>query len=118
MTGGGRKTKRILNDVNVSIYPREFVALVGGSGAGKSTLMKALSGFTPAQGQVMLNGDDLYQNFAAYRSILGYVPQDDIIHRHLGVRSALTYSAQLRLPDATSAGDRKSAWPTCSSRWR
>lgn len=99
--GGPPKTKRILNDVSLSIYPKEFVALVGGSGAGKSTLMKALSGFTPAEGQVLLNGDDLYQSFGAYRSILGYVPQDDIIHRQLTVRSALSYAAQLRLPDAT-----------------
>ncbi|MEI2692371.1 MAG: FHA domain-containing protein [Anaerolineae bacterium] len=102
--GGQPKTKRILNEVSLSIYPKEFVALVGGSGAGKSTLMKALSGFTPAKpGQVLLNGDDLYQSFGAYRSILGYVPQDDIIHRQLTVRSALTYAAQLRLPDATPA---------------
>ncbi len=95
--------KLILQDVSLSIYPREFVALVGGSGAGKSTLMKALSGFTPADGQVLINGDDLYANFAAYRSILGYVPQDDIIHGHLTVSSALTYAAQLRLPDADPA---------------
>ncbi|MCB0205961.1 MAG: FHA domain-containing protein, partial [Anaerolineae bacterium] len=100
-TAGTQGTKRILNDVSVSVYPKEFIALVGGSGAGKSTLMKALSGFTPAQGEVLLNGDNLYQNFGAYRSILGYVPQDDIIHRHLTVQGALTYSAQLRLPDAT-----------------
>ena len=93
--------KLILNDTSLSIYPREFVALVGSSGAGKSTLMNALSGFVPAEGQVLVNGDDLYANFAAYRSILGYVPQDDIIHRQLTVRSALTYSAQLRLPDAS-----------------
>ncbi len=94
--------KLILNDVSLSIYPREFVALVGGSGAGKSTLMDALSGFVPAQGRVLLNGDDLYANFAAYRSILGYVPQDDIIHGQLTVRSALNYAAQLRLPDANA----------------
>ncbi len=93
--------KRILDDVNLSILPREFVALVGGSGAGKSTLMKAISGVTPSEGEVLLNGDNLYQQFAAYRSILGYVPQDDIIHRHLTVRSALVYAARLRLPDAT-----------------
>jgi ABC-type multidrug transport system ATPase subunit len=97
---GHSTRKRILNDVSLSIYPREFVALVGGSGAGKSTLMNALSGFVPAEGQVFVNGDDLYENFAAYQSILGYVPQDDIIHGQLTVRSALNYAAQLRLPDA------------------
>lgn len=99
---GGATKKVILDDVSLAVQPREFVALVGGSGAGKSTLMKAMSGFTPAdQGNVLVNGDDLYRNFAAYRSILGYVPQDDIIHGHLTVQSALTYAAQLRLPDAS-----------------
>ena len=93
----------ILRDVSLSIYPREFVALVGGSGAGKSTLLNAMSGFAPADGRVLVNGDDLYDNFAAYRSILGYVPQDDIIHAQLPVRNALTYAARLRLPDATGA---------------
>jgi ABC transport system ATP-binding/permease protein len=100
---GKRATsKLILNDVSLSVYPREFVALVGGSGAGKSTLLKALSGFAPAeQGRVMINGDDLYANYAVYQSIFGYVPQDDIIHHGLIVRDALTYAARLRLPDAT-----------------
>lgn len=93
--------KLILKDVSLSIYPKEFIALVGGSGAGKSTLMKALSGFTPAEGHVLINGDNLYNNFAAYQSILGYVPQDDIIHGQLTVVSALQYAARLRMPDAS-----------------
>jgi len=100
---GAGMTKLILNDISLSIHPREFVALVGGSGAGKSTLMKALSGFTPVQGQVLVNGDDLYRSYGIYRSVLGYVPQDDIIHRHLTVGGALGYAARLRLPDATAA---------------
>lgn len=88
----------LLNDVTLSIYPREFVAFVGASGAGKSTLMNALSGFQPVQGQVLLNGADFYKLFEMYRPMLGYVPQDDIIHNGLPVESALRYSAALRLP--------------------
>jgi ABC-type multidrug transport system ATPase subunit/pSer/pThr/pTyr-binding forkhead associated (FHA) protein len=96
--GRGERKRQILKPIDISIYPREFVAVVGTSGAGKSTLLKALNGFTPAQGQVLVNGDDLYQQFDLYRTMLGYVPQDDIIHDGLTVTSALRYAARLRLP--------------------
>ena len=101
--GKGARKKRILNDISVSIYPREFISLVGTSGAGKSTLMMALNGFTRAEGQVLVNGDDLYRQFDLYRTMVGYVPQDDIIHKDLTVVNALGYAARLRLPPDTSA---------------
>jgi ABC-type multidrug transport system ATPase subunit/pSer/pThr/pTyr-binding forkhead associated (FHA) protein len=95
--------KVILNDVSITVMPREFVALVGGSGAGKSTLMDALNGFRRVNsGRVLLNGDDLYQNFDAYRSSMGYVPQTDILHTSLPVHRTLRYIAMLRLPPDTS----------------
>ncbi len=100
------KTRMILKDVSLSIEPREFVALVGGSGTGKSTLMNALSGYAQATGgHVLVNGDDYYRNFDAYRTVLGYVPQDDIIHRTLPVDRALGYAAELRLPADTAPAE-------------
>ena len=97
------QSRTILNAVSLSIAPREFVALVGGSGTGKSTLMKALCGYVPAtSGQVLVNGDDFYHNFDNYRTVLGYVPQDDILHRTLPVERALSYAARLRLPPDTA----------------
>ncbi len=93
------KPKLILNDVTMSIQPGEFVAVVGGSGAGKSTLMKALNGQSRAtDGQVLFNGDDFYAHLDQYRSMMGYVPQQDIVHRDLTVEGALRYAARLRLP--------------------
>ncbi len=98
----GAGTKVLLDDVSLCIDACEFVALVGGSGAGKSTLMMALSGYQPADsGEVRVNGDDYYRNFDAYRAVLGYVPQDDIIHRMLPVDRALAYAARLKLPSDT-----------------
>ncbi len=99
----------ILNNVSISIQSSEFVALVGGSGAGKSTLMKALNGYEPAtRGQLLIDGDELYSRLDMYRTEMGYVPQDDIIHRVLPVRLALWYAAKLRLPDASGHEIQKS----------
>jgi ABC transport system ATP-binding/permease protein len=95
----GNKQAVLLNNISLSIPPRSFIALVGSSGTGKSTLMDALNGLRPAQnGSVFYNGQDYYQHLAAFRSLLGYVPQDDIIHRDLTVERALYYAAKLRLP--------------------
>jgi len=97
----------LLNNISLSIAPREFVAIVGVSGAGKSTLLDALNGFRPAsEGAVLINGVNLYQNFDAYRTQLGYVPQEDIIHKELTVYEALDYAAQLRMPADTSRSER------------
>lgn len=89
----------LLDDISLSIPPNSFVALVGGSGAGKSTLMDALNGQRPAQGgSVLYNGHDYYRNMALYSGQIGYVPQDDIVHRDLTVERALYFAAKLRLP--------------------
>ncbi|HEU5228720.1 MAG TPA: FHA domain-containing protein [Ktedonobacteraceae bacterium] len=96
----GNKRVILLNDISIAIPPRKFVAVVGGSGAGKSTLLDALNGLRPAQeGAVLYNGQDYYHHLAAFSTQLGYVPQDDIIHRDLSVERALHYAARLRLPN-------------------
>ncbi|WP_138497716.1 ATP-binding cassette domain-containing protein [Nostoc sp. PA-18-2419] len=93
------KDKRRLDDISIPIEPGQFVALVGGSGAGKSTLMRTLLGVEQTtQGVVYLNGENLRSNFNMYRTHIGYVPQDDIIHQELTVSEVLTYAAKLRLP--------------------
>ncbi len=98
------KQRMILSEVSMTVNPGEFVALVGGSGAGKSTLMKAMNGYEPANhGQLLLDGEPLYGRLDQYRNQMGYVPQDDIIHRELPVKTALWYAAKLRLPDARPA---------------
>lgn len=94
---GGRT---ILHNAWLRVRPGELVAIIGESGAGKSTLVKCLAGVTrPAAGRVTVNGEALMSRLAD----VGYVPQDDIVHRALTVREALTFAAELRLPqDATS----------------
>lgn len=96
------RQKTILNNISLAIEPGQLVALVGGSGAGKSTLMKSLVGIAPTtSGAVFLNGDNVRQNWGIYRSQIGYVPQDDIVHPDLTVEEVLRYACQLRLPPDT-----------------
>ncbi|MFZ4764468.1 MAG: ATP-binding cassette domain-containing protein, partial [Roseimicrobium sp.] len=94
--------RSILNDVSLDISPCSFVGILGGSGQGKSTLMNALCGVNPATtGQVYLNGAQLGDPRQMAAAGIGYVPQDDIVHRELTVTEAITYSAQLKLPSST-----------------
>jgi ABC-type multidrug transport system ATPase subunit/ABC-type multidrug transport system permease subunit len=93
------KEKKLIQDVSFTLLAGEFAALMGPSGAGKTTLLNALNGYTPpTKGDVLLNNYDLYAHYDQFRNVLGYVPQDDVIHRELTVFEALWYSARLRLP--------------------
>ena len=99
--------KTLLDDVSFGVPAESLVAVIGPSGSGKSTLLRALTGYRPAcEGEVRYEGHDLYAQYSDVRHHIGLVPQDDILHAQLTVRSALRYAAALRFPEGTSAEDR------------
>uniref|UniRef100_UPI0006EB97DB ABC transporter ATP-binding protein/permease n=1 Tax=Streptomyces prasinus TaxID=67345 RepID=UPI0006EB97DB len=103
----GRRT--LLDRVSFPVGEKCLLAVVGPSGAGKSTLLGALTGQRPAdRGTVLYDGRDLYRDYAELRQRIGLVPQDDILHDRLTVRSALTYAAELRFPQDTAKTERRS----------
>lgn len=90
--------KKVLQSVSFTINKGEFIAIMGPSGCGKSTLLKALNGENPfTSGSVKLWGYHLLPNYEYLKKRIGYVPQDDIVHRDLTVDQSLFYAAQLRL---------------------
>jgi ABC-type multidrug transport system ATPase subunit len=94
----------ILRDVSLTVEPGELVGIAGGSGTGKTTLLEALAGVQPPdEGSVRFDGTEIYRDLAAWRRVLGYVPQDDIIHAELPLARTLRYAARLRLPLQSSA---------------
>ncbi|MFE9674287.1 FHA domain-containing protein [Streptomyces sp. NPDC006259] len=102
----GRKI--LLDHVSFPVGEKCLLAVVGPSGAGKSTLLGALTGQRPAdRGTVVYDGRDLYRDYAELRQRVGLVPQDDILHAQLTVRSALTYAAELRFPQDTAKAERR-----------
>ncbi|MFJ9669129.1 FHA domain-containing protein [Streptomyces sp. NPDC101219] len=101
--------KQILKDVSFGVPEKSLIAVIGPSGSGKSTLLKALTGYRPAnQGEVLYDNRNLYKQFAELRQRIGLVPQDDILHKELTVKKALTYAAKLRFPADTTAAERAS----------
>lgn len=99
----GMKQKVLLDHISLTILPGTFVAVVGPSGAGKTMLLNALSGQNPAKsGRVLYNGVDYYQHRPSFSTSIGYVPQDDIIHKDLTVERALYYAARIRLAKGLS----------------
>lgn len=88
---GGRQ---ILQELDLVLRPGELTGLIGPSGAGKSTLIRVLLGLQqPSEGAVA----------HGVSGPLGYVPQDDVVHRALTVRQALGFAAELRLPGLDAA---------------
>ena len=77
-----RPDKLILNGLNLSITPGQYVAFVGGSGCGKSTAIGLLERFYHANGgRITLDGINITDlNLASYRSCIALVSQEPTIY--------------------------------------
>jgi len=96
------RDKLILNRASIAVEPGEFVVVIGESGSGKTTLVKTLAGVTvPTGGRVLVSGEPVQSRLTD----IGYVPQDEIVHRGLTVAEGLRYAAWLRLPKDSTGAD-------------
>ncbi|EPS60818.1 hypothetical protein M569_13983, partial [Genlisea aurea] len=92
------KHKHLLRCVTGKLVPGHVSAVMGPSGAGKTTFLSALLGKATGcfiTGRILINGKD--EPVQSYKKIIGYVPQDDIVHGNLTVEENLWFSARCRL---------------------
>jgi ATP-binding cassette subfamily B protein len=70
-----------LNNINLSIHEKTFVAVVGQSGAGKSTLTKLLSRlYETESGRILIDGYDISKvELYSLRRQVGVVPQETLL---------------------------------------
>ena len=75
------RTKKVLDDVTLTINPGEVVGIVGTTGSGKSTLVNLLMRFYDGySGEILVDGHNI-KNFdlSAYRAQIGYVQQEPMM---------------------------------------
>ncbi|MFA7288518.1 MAG: energy-coupling factor transporter ATPase [Melioribacteraceae bacterium] len=70
--------RKALKDINLKIFEKEFVSLIGKNGAGKTTFSKQINGLLkPKSGTILINGVDIKNNSTAELSKeIGYVFQN------------------------------------------
>ena len=65
-----------LNNMSCKISDGCIYGLIGSNGAGKSTFLRLITGvYKPDEGQVLLDGEPVYENPAA-KAIIGYLPDE------------------------------------------
>lgn len=91
------KHKHLMRRVTGKMLPGRIAAVMGPSGAGKTTFLSAVAGKIRGchiSGEILINGKP--DSIHCYKKIVGFVPQDDIVHGNLTVEENLRFSARCR----------------------
>lgn len=100
--GFKKGNRRLLQGVTGQFQAGTISAVMGPSGAGKTTFMNVLCSkakYGTPSGTIRINGEKC--DLTAIKSLVGFVPQDDVVHEMLTVREQIYYSARLRNPPGT-----------------
>jgi ABC-2 type transport system ATP-binding protein len=94
-----------VRDVNFRVRPGDVLGLLGPNGSGKSTTVGMVTGLLdPSGGSVRLDGHDIHDDLVAYKSRLGYVPEESQLYTWMSGAEYLTLCARLRgLSEAVTA---------------
>lgn len=77
----GYDGRTVLHDVNLSIYERDFLGIIGPNGGGKTTLIKCILGLLkPTGGEIIFHTPEKASNKTT-STFLGYLPQYNSIDR-------------------------------------
>ncbi len=88
-----------LEAISFAVNRGELVCVMGASGSGKSTLMRVVGGqLQPTRGDILLNGQPLYQNLDALKRYVSYIPQEDAFDEQLTIGENLQFAAAIRSP--------------------
>jgi ABC-2 type transport system ATP-binding protein len=86
-----------LQNVSFAIAPGQVLGYLGPNGSGKSTTVKIITGLLePTTGSVSFNGLNIQNDLAAYKRIVGYVPEEANLYPFLTGLEYLELIGRLR----------------------
>lgn len=108
----GYHGKQVLTDVNLQIPAGGFTTLIGFSGSGKTTLVDLIIGLLRAdEGRILIDGMPIDEiDIRAWRSMIGYVPQDTILLHDTIYNNVVVGDESLSEEAAVKALKRAGAW--------
>jgi len=91
------RTIPAIQDISFKVAPGEIVGFLGPNGAGKSTTVKIITGMLrPDDGHVLFEGKDIRKDMVAFRSVIGYVPEEAHLYSYLSGLEYLQLVGRLR----------------------
>lgn len=88
--------KKAVEDVSLRFTSGVF-GLLGANGAGKTTLMRMICGIMkPSEGRICYDGVEIGQLGDAYRSVIGYLPQEFGFYPEFTVQQYLEYISAMK----------------------
>jgi len=104
--------KPILKSISLEIPAGKLTTLIGFSGAGKTTVVDLIIGLlSPQSGKILVDGIDLSQmNLRAWRRMIGYVPQDNLLLHDTVLYNVTFGDPSLSRADAEWALKAAGAW--------
>ena len=86
-----------IREVSFSVERGDILGFLGQNGAGKSTTMNIVTGYISATcGSVRLNGVDLMKSPAAYKRMIGYLPEVPPLYPEMTVREYLRFVCEIK----------------------
>lgn len=91
------RTIPAIQDISFTVAAGEIVGFLGPNGSGKSTTVKTITGMLrPDDGHVLFKGSDIRKDMVAFRSQLGYVPEEAHLYSYLSGLEYLQLVGRLR----------------------
>jgi ABC-2 type transport system ATP-binding protein len=86
-----------LDNVSFTVGPGQVLGYLGPNGSGKSTTVKIITGLLePSSGCVLFNGRNIANDLAAFKRLVGYVPEEANLYPFLSGLEYLELVGRLR----------------------